>query len=294
MKHDITMVGHISRDVLVDWQGKETIGIGGAVVYGSATIARSGFPVQVLTKLPASEKEIRKGLLLPKIDWVFQESPAITSIRNVFHTADKEKRDVSLLSRARSFRLDDIPDTIAPLFYLAGLFVDEIPDEFITAMETKAKIAVDAQGVVRRALLDGTMKSEEWPRKREMLPHITYFKVDAAEAEILTGSSDREKAARMLHDWGAKEVMLTFNTEVLICHGDGLLARAPYTNRNNSGRTGRGDTTFSAYLAWRKEHSVEESVRYAAALCSIKMEHPGVFTQRREDVLERMEKDAGK
>jgi sugar/nucleoside kinase (ribokinase family) len=85
--------------------------------------------------------------------------------------------------------------------------------------------------------------------------------------------------------------MLTHNSEVM-CVSETTLAVAPYTNVNNSGRTGRGDTTFAAYLSWRKEHSLEESTRFAASLCSLKMETPGVFRGSVEDVLARMEKDA--
>jgi sugar/nucleoside kinase (ribokinase family) len=127
-------------------------------------------------------------------------------------------------------------------------------------------------------------------RKKELLPRVTYFKTDAAEAEILTGEKDREKAAKVLQSWGAREVMLTHNTEVLLC-SEGKISRAPFTNKNFSGRTGRGDSTFASYLAWRKSHDIEESLRYAAALCSIKMESPGPFSGTVEDVLKRMEQD---
>jgi sugar/nucleoside kinase (ribokinase family) len=58
--------------------------------------------------------------------------------------------------------------------------------------------------------------------------------------------------------------------------------------RSNEGRTGRGDTTFGAYLARRLDHSIEESLRFAAAVVSIKMESPGPFRGSIEDVLARM------
>jgi len=62
-----------------------------------------------------------------------------------------------------------------------------------------------------------------------------------------------------------------------------------FTNRNQSGRTGRGDTTISAYLARRKTHPPTEALRFAAALASIKMETPGPFAGTLADVKERME-----
>jgi sugar/nucleoside kinase (ribokinase family) len=54
------------------------------------------------------------------------------------------------------------------------------------------------------------------------------------------------------------------------------------------GRTGRGDTTFAAYLARRNDHGVSESLKFAAALVSIKMETPGPFQGSLADVLARM------
>jgi sugar/nucleoside kinase (ribokinase family) len=54
------------------------------------------------------------------------------------------------------------------------------------------------------------------------------------------------------------------------------------------GRTGRGDTTFGSYLARRLECGVVESLKFAAALASIKMERPGPFSGSLEQVLERM------
>jgi sugar/nucleoside kinase (ribokinase family) len=112
---------------------------------------------------------------------------------------------------------------------------------------------------------------------------ITYLKTDAAEAEILTGLSDRYAAARLLHEWGAKEVMITHNTEVILYDGESMYS-APLKPRNLTGRTGRGDTTFAGYLAKRLHCGIEESLQYAAALVSLKMETPGPFTGTDQDV----------
>jgi len=51
---------------------------------------------------------------------------------------------------------------------------------------------------------------------------------------------------------------------------------------------GRGDTIMGSYLARRLDNSVEDSLRFAAALTSIKMESAGPFTGSIEDVIDRM------
>ena len=148
----------------------------------------------------------------------------------------------------------------------------------------KAPVAVDVQGFVRHADKEsGKMFFCDWADKEKILPFITYLKTDAAEAEILTGKSDRREAARILHSLGAKEILITHNTEVLAFDGNDFYT-CPIKSRNLSGRTGRGDTTFAAYINERLNCSVEKALLYATATVSLKMETPGAFTGTREDV----------
>ncbi|MCK5768055.1 MAG: ribokinase, partial [Candidatus Atribacteria bacterium] len=54
--------------------------------------------------------------------------------------------------------------------------------------------------------------------------------------------------------------------------------------QNLSGRTGRGDTCFSAYITERKDKKIEEALLFASALVSLKMEKPGPFKGTRDEV----------
>ena len=128
-----------------------------------------------------------------------------------------------------------------------------------------------------------TMAFHDWAEKREYLPCIDYLKTDAAEAEILTGLTDRAEAAKLLHQWGAKEVLITHNTEVLAYDGERIYT-CPIKARNLSGRTGRGDTTFAGYITERQRTGIDEALLYCTALVSLKMETPGPFQGCREDV----------
>ena len=127
------------------------------------------------------------------------------------------------------------------------------------------------------------MVYRDWPEKRELLPYLRFLKTDAAEAEILTGLSDRGEAARLLHSWGAREVMITHSTEVLVYDGHEIHT-CPIRSRNLSGRTGRGDTAFAGYINERLTSGVPDALRTATALVSLKMEAPGPFRGSREDV----------
>lgn len=128
------------------------------------------------------------------------------------------------------------------------------------------------------------MLFQDWEDKLTYLPYLDFLKTDAAEAEILTGLTDRVAAAKQLVDWGAKEVLISHNSEML-CYNGKELHTCPVKARNLSGRTGRGDTTTGAYLAMRLTGaSMKEALLYATACVSLKMEAPGVFRGTRADV----------
>jgi sugar/nucleoside kinase (ribokinase family) len=301
MRFDIIMLGHISKDIIIDEKGRETRLFGGALLYSSISAARAGAHVLAITKAaPEDFYALDTAKLQKGIELVTLESPSTTSIRNVFLSSDHEGRETSLLSRAEPFSAADIPgDAEAKIIDLAGLFVGELPDSLIEELSGRAAIAVDAQGLLREAQPDGRMLFRDWKNKYRYMPFVRYFKADAAEAEMLTGFSDREKAARTIAAWGRNaaghepEVMITHNTGAIVLV-NGTMYRAPFTPSNLSGRTGRGDTTFAAYLAWRLMHNPQESLRFAAALCSIKMEKPGPFTGTLEEVFARMKRDASR
>ena len=116
------------------------------------------------------------------------------------------------------------------------------------------------------------------------------IKLDVVEGELLTGTTDQEQVAIQFEKWGTPEVMVTRAAGALVrCRGKSYFE--PFTNRNMSGRTGRGDTVFGSYLARRMDFGVADSLKFAVALTSIKMETPGPFTGTLEQVLDRMRMD---
>ncbi len=284
--YDITMIGHISKDIMIYKEDEQRF-TGGPVIYSSIAAARSGASVHVITACSKEDDASLDGMRDQGVTVTRMDSPESTSIENIYLTEDRERRNVRLLSQAVPFATGTIPDSPSKIYHLAGLFRGEIPDTFIPFLSEKGAVGVDAQGLLRCSE-EGKLLFRNWEAMDLLMPHITYFKADAAEAEILTGLKDREAAALMLAGKGADEVVLTHNNEVLVVAG-GEIFTAPYTPNNLSGRTGRGDTTFAAYMAKRLHAGPEESVYYAAALCSLKMEAPGPFSSPLEDVYTRME-----
>jgi sugar/nucleoside kinase (ribokinase family) len=140
-------------------------------------------------------------------------------------------------------------------------------------LASRGPVALDVQGFVR--VPDGDdLVFRQWPDVEEGLAQVTYLKVDRAEAELLTGQTDLEQAARQLSKYGPGEIAVTQSSGVTVLAKD-RIHKAPFTSRSLSGRTGRGDTCFSSYLGWRLTHSPEEATRLAAAVTSLKQEKPG-------------------
>lgn len=283
-KYDTLTIGHISLDYNIDYLDNQIIEVGGAVIYSSAAAYAGGYKVGVVTKLAECDKERLNEFVIDKEDIFYIPSEKSTSIRNKYHTADKERRTCTCISQSESFTLKDIPQVDCGIYHLAGLIYGDFDGTLIKQLSEKGKVAVDVQALLRHADKNtGAMYFEDWAEKKEIMPYITYLKTDAAEAEILTGQTDRVAAAKMLYNWGAKEVVITHNTEVIAYDGNKLCA-CPIKARNLSGRSGRGDTTFAAYITERINQPIDKALLWATATVSAKMEKPGPYRGNRKDI----------
>jgi len=288
LKHyESIVIGHITVDADTDSLGNQTRIAGGAVLYSSASAYALGHHVAALTKVAPKDRARLEEFTLPAEDLYCLDAMRSTDMSNHYLTPDKERRVSACVSKGDPFTAADMPaDIEADIYHFAGLVYGDFDNDMIKALSKKGDAAVDVQTCLRHVNeADGSLYFEDWADKREMLPYIKYLKTDAAEAEIMTGTDDRAAAARMLSGWGAGEVMITHNSEVIVFDGKDLFA-CPLRPRNLSGRTGRGDTTFAAYINERLGHSIRDSLLFAAATVSLKMETPGPFKGSRRDVEE--------
>lgn len=283
-RYDSVIIGHISRDFNIDHEDRTVEICGGAVIYASAAAYALGHTVAAVTKLKEEDAGRAEAFVIPREDVYLSFCDSSTSIRNKYYTADKERRDCVCLSQGTAFDFSEVENIDGRIYHLAGLIYGDFSDELIVKCSEKGKVAVDVQGFLRHAdRQSGRMYFEDWKNKREMLPYVSYLKTDAAEAEIMTGTSDRRRAAEILHGWGADEILITHNTEVLAFDGNEIYT-CPIKSRNLSGRTGRGDTTFAAYINERLDSDIESALLTATATVSLKMETPGAFGGTRADV----------
>ena len=200
-------------------------------------------------------------------------APQTSGIENVYSSADMERRICKPMGLAGPFSLADIPGVKARVTLVIPIIAGEVDLPLLTALAGRGPVGMDVQGFVRVREGD-QLVFKHWPDMKEGLSHITYLKVDKAEAELLTGEGDLERAARTLASYGPREIVLTQSSGVTVFAG-GAVHRAPFTSRNLSGRTGRGDTCFATYVGKRLTGSPEEACRWAGAVTSLKQERPG-------------------
>ncbi len=282
-RYDLVLVGHVTNDTLVD-HGVFTRFTGGGAYFGAFAARRLGARVLVVTKLASADHPLLDGLKQQGVEVLALPSPTTTSIENVIET-DVDHRKVRLISQGAPFLASELPDTDGAVCNLTALFRGEIGGGVIEAAARQGPVALDLQGFLRCSD-GGSFAFRDWEEKGRYLPLVSFLKADSLESEVTAGTADREEAARILHGLGAREVVITHSSEVIAYDG-GRIHRAPFTPRNLSGRTGRGDTCFASYLFWRQDHGIEESIRLAAALTSLKMETPGPYTGTAEQALKR-------
>ena len=282
-EYDLMILGPATRDVNIDYTGAEDRSAGGAVTFCTPAARAAGAKVFAAVKIAPEDQDIIEGFHMEPEDIALLPSEKTTLMRNEYFTPDRERRNASCPAQSGPIGPDQVPDVPCKLYHLAGLLCGDFPDALIESLHEKALLSADAQGFLRHNE-GGKLCFRDWAGKMKYLPCMDFWKTDAAEAEILTGLTDRAAAAKQLHAWGAKEIMISHNTEMLVYDGKDLFT-CPVKARNLSGRTGRGDTAFGSYLAMRMMGAdMRDALLYATACVSLKMETPGVFRGTRADV----------
>ena len=279
-RYDLMTIGHFAKDVIVV-DGKSESASGGGVYFGALAARQLGLSVAVVTRLHPDDYVLLDELRQAGID-VFAAAAAQTSgIENRYRSVDMERRECVPRGFAGPFTAQDLPDASAQVFVIASIIAGEVDLDLLALISRRGPVALDIQGFVR--VQDcGVLEFRPWTQMREGLRYVTYLKVDRAEAEMLTGTTDLASAARQLAEYGPKEIVLTQSSGVTVL-AQGQIFHAPFTPRSLSGRTGRGDTCFHTYLGKRLTAGPLEATRLAAAVTTLKQERPGPWRGTMED-----------
>ena len=276
-KPDICCIGHITLDKIVT--PKSTVYMpGGTAFYFAHGISHLDNPnFKLVTSLAKSEMKAVDDIRAKGIDVDAIESAKSVYFENIYGE-NQNNRTQRVLAKADPFTVDALKDTEARYFHLGTLLADDFPLDAIKALSEKGVVSVDAQGYLRHVV--GTeVHPVDWPDKLEALKYIDILKVNEHEAEVLTGTSDTRVAVERLAAWGVKEVILTLGSMGSLIYAEGKMHQIPaYEPSEVVDATGCGDTYMTGYLYMRsKGYGYEDAGKFAAAMCTVKLEASGPF-----------------
>lgn len=287
-RYDIVFMGHLAMATIVPFKGPPFAEWGGPAFFGPMAASCLSKRIASVTRIAESERELLAPLKAAGID-LYVQNREIARILVVHPKASVDERQIFLMKRGGYFSVDDMPPIAPCLIHLGGLSDREFPMDFMEKLKGRGfRLSVDIQSFLwqvdsqTRLIHLGDMAE-----KQEILRMVDFVKLDVMEAKALTGTDVPQDQAEILEDWGSSETVIT-SSEGALARSKGKSTFAGFTNRSIKGRTGRGDTFSGAYLAGRLDHGVEDSLTFAAALTSIKMESIGPFKGSLEEVNERM------
>ena len=288
--YDITFIGHMCYDEITTPDKPEpVIAPGSAVLCGAMAAVRTGKRTAAIVRMAPEDEHILQPMRDAGVEVLLIPSQQTTYSRVIHESHDVDDRRLILTRDAGFFTMQDVAELESRHVHLAGISDREFTVDFVRQMaERDWALSTDIQSFVRQVnLATREIAFCDVPAKREICQCLNMLKLDIVEARIITGLDDLSEAAAKLISWGVDEVLITESKGVLANVG-GREYYEPFSNRSSIGRTGRGDTPFASYACRRADHGPGESLKFAAALVSLKMESEGPFRGTIDDVFERM------
>lgn len=288
--YDIVLIGNYTKDTIVSASGTR-FADGGGINYGAYAAVVMGLKVAVVTRLAMEDIHAVHNLKRIGVDVFPEFTPQSTQMQLEYPANDPHNRILSAKSTAGSFTSDQFKDLQTRVFLITPCVRGEVSLKVINELRQKdVLLAGDAQGFIRIVGSDERVTHEEWPEKEDVLAQLDLLKVDDQEAEFLTGKRNLSESAEILAGFGPDEIVLTHSKGVLV-YAAGKIFEAPFTPHSLEGRTGRGDTCISTYLASRLKSSPADSCKFAAAATSLKLEKEGPFDGTYQDILDKLSTD---
>ena len=279
IQSDIIILGHLAKD-LIEVDGVSTPSLGGGVYYGAIAGCHMGLKIIIITRLKKEDFTVLDVFQKKGIRYYAYPSEETSGLKNIYSSKNVEFRTYEPLGFAGLFRKEEIPDIETKYFVVGPILAGEIDIELLNYLTEiyKDKLCLDIQGFIRIREKERVFYRKLNNRdKIDILSKVKILKVDQTEAEILTGKKDINKASEDLIKLGPSEILLTHEKGITI-NVESQIYFFPWKNKSSIGRTGRGDTALISYIGSRIKKNPEQSLRFAAALTSLKMESIGPFS----------------
>ncbi len=288
--YDICCVGHITLDKVVTPSSVINMP-GGTSFYFSNAIHNMDVSYALVTSLAEKEMNFVDDLREMNIDVKVFPCRNTVYFENIY-PENRDHRTQKVSQTADPISIGQLQNIDAKIFHLGPLLANDISLEVIKSLATRGKVSLDVQGFLR-TVRKQDVHPVDWEDKKEGLKHIHILKANESEMEVLTGQSDIRKSARLLHEWGVQEVVITLGSMGSVIFSDGVFYNIPaFAPAEICDTTGCGDTYMAGYLYKRiKSADMQEAGEFGAAMASLKIESPGPFTGTEETVLEFLNKN---
>ena len=293
-KKQILCLGHITHDrIITPTQPQGVDCAGGTAYYVAWAMHHLPHDVSfgVITAVGDDLKHEINRLREAGIDIADVGSPTSVFFENSYGRNMNNRRQ-RVLSKAAPFTIDQLKDAEAEVFHLGTLLVDDFSPEVVEYLATKGRVCVDVQGYLRE-VRNQRVYAVDWEDKLRVLKHTDILKVNEYEIDVLTdGERDLKRGAKLISSWGVREVLVTLGSYGSLIYADDRFYEIPsYDPQQVVDATGCGDTYAAGYL-YARAHGAgcEEAGRFAAAMCTLKLEHTGPFDGTVADIERIMKK----
>ena len=282
---DICCIGHVTRDKIIT--PRQTVNMAGGTsfyfAYGMNQLPKK-VSFQLVTKvgegsMPEIEKMRQAG-----IDVECFKSRHTVYFENKYGH-DSNRRTQRVLAKADPFTVEEMQHLDARIYHLGALLADDFSPEVVECLSKKGLVSIDVQGYLREVRGE-KVYAVDWKDKEEILNVTDIVKLNEYEMEVIAGTNDPRAVARKLASLGVKEVVLTFGDYGSLIYAEDKFYEIPaYPPVELVDATGCGDTFSTGYLYCRSQGmGYEESGKFAAAMCTLKLEHSGPFHHSIEDI----------
>ncbi len=282
--YDICCIGHITLDKVVT-PDSEVYMPGGTAFYFAHSLYNIDHNFLLVTALAKDQiafvEDLRnKGIhikLLPSLYTVYFEN---------IYPANQDIRIQRVWQKADAFQKENLDGVDAKIYHLGSLLADDFSLDLIKSLSEKGIVSLDVQGMLRE--VEGTnVVAVDWKEKIEALQHIDILKANESEMEVLTGTDDIAEGARILANWGVREVVITLGSMGSIIFSENKFFLIPaFVPQKVVDATGCGDTYMAGYLYKRSlGASLQEAGEFGAAMATLNIENSGPFNGKMTDIL---------
>lgn len=277
-RYKLCCIGYITKDRVITPDKTVDMPGGTAFYFAEAIRNLSAEGFQLVTSVEEAQQHVVDDIRSKGIDVVNVPTRQSVCFENIYTSSNRNERRQRVTALPDPFTVESLADVDADIIHLGSLLHDDFSVDVIRYLSTRGELCADVQGFLRE-VRDQNVRHIDWLEKHEALKYIHTLKANEQEMEVITGSSDPHEAALILADWGVREVLLTLGDKGSLIYTQGQFYDIPaYPTMKIVDATGCGDTYMTGYLYMRNRGAAfDEAGRFAAAMCTIKLQGYGPF-----------------